>query len=277
MTVGGTDHGAGEARWVGGVAGALAECVLAPNPGPMTLDGTNTWLLGPDGARDLAVVDPGPLDEGHLQAVLDRVVVRGARVATVLLTHGHPDHSAGARRFAELSGAPVRALDPAHRLGGQGLAGGDEVVTGELRIRVLSTPGHSGDSLCFVLPDGGVLTGDTVLGRGTTVVAHPDGRLDDYLASLNRLVDLAESGTLGHVLPGHGAPLDRPLDVLRYYLRHRAERLDQVRAAVNAGATTPHEVVAHVYADVDRALWPAAELSVRAQLQYLGVPEGPGS
>jgi glyoxylase-like metal-dependent hydrolase (beta-lactamase superfamily II) len=192
-------------------------------------------------------------------------------VATVLLTHGHVDHSEGARRFAELSGAAgVRALDPAHRLGDEGLVGGDVVAVDGLRIDVVATPGHSGDSLTFVVPeDGAVLTGDTVLGRGTTVVAHPDGRLGEYLDSLRRLRDLAAGEGLTTVLPGHGPVLPRPVEVLEYYLRHREERLAQVRAAVAGGARTPREVVEVVYADVDRVLWPAAELSVRAQLAYL--------
>jgi glyoxylase-like metal-dependent hydrolase (beta-lactamase superfamily II) len=265
--------------WTGGpapgAAAAVARCVLAPNPGPMTLEGTNTWVLGAPDATGVLVVDPGPDDAGHLRRVLAAVRDRGARVALVLLTHGHADHSAGARTFAELAGAPVRALDPAHRLGSEGLADGDAVEAGALRLDVVGTPGHSADSLCFVLPDqGALLTGDTLLGRGTTVVAHPDGRLADYLASLQRLHRLSEQLGLTSVLPGHGPPLADPLRVVEAYQRHREERLDQVRAAVAAGARTAPEVVAAVYADVDRVLWPAAELSVRAQLDYLGVTAG---
>jgi glyoxylase-like metal-dependent hydrolase (beta-lactamase superfamily II) len=243
----------------------------------MTLDGTNTWLLAAPGAREAVVVDPGPHDDGHLAAVLATARRRGLRVAQVLLTHGHADHSAGARRFAELAAAPVRALDPAHTLGGEGLVIGDVVEVGGLRIAVLGTPGHTGDSLCFVLPEQrAVLTGDTVLGRGTTVVAHPDGRLADYLASLERLERLAAELPLDQVLPGHGPvlalPDAPPSAVIGHYLQHRAERLDQVRAAVAEGARTPMDVVERVYADVPREVWPAAELSVRAQLDYLGVP-----
>jgi len=255
-----------------GAAAAVARCVLAPNPGPMTLEGTNTWVLLAPGESRALVVDPGPDDEAHLVAVLGAVREAGAEVGQVLLTHGHLDHSAGARRFAELAGAPVRALDPAHRLGGEGLAGGDVVQAGELRLDVVATPGHSADSLCFVLPgQAAVLTGDTVLGRGTSVVAHPDGRLGAYLDSLERLRRLAAEGALQSVLPGHGPPLADPVAVLAGYQRHREERLEQVRAAVAAGARSPGEVVEVVYADVDRMLWPAAELSVRAQLEYLGV------
>ena len=270
------DEPVAPASWTGGAVADWALCVLAPNPSPMTLEGTNTWVLVRPGATRAVVVDPGPDDEGHLRAVLAAVEERGARVATVLLTHGHPDHSAGARRFAELAGAGVRALDPAFRLGEQGLTDGDVVDVDGLRIDVVAAPGHSGDSLAFVAPDdGAVLTGDTVLGRGTTVVAYPDGELGPYLDTLRRLRDLAASGGLTSVLPGHGPVLPRPVEVLEHYQRHRLERLDQVRAAVDGGATTAPEVVAVVYADVDRVLWPAAELSVRAQLAYLGRGDAP--
>jgi glyoxylase-like metal-dependent hydrolase (beta-lactamase superfamily II) len=158
----------------------------------------------------------------------------------------------------------VRALDPRHRLGNEGLAEGDVVAMAGLELRVVATPGHTADSLSFQLEDA-VLTGDTVLGRGTTVVAHPDGVLADYLASLRRL---REMGDLV-VLPGHGPELPSAGAAAEQYLAHREQRLDQVRAAVAAGAATPQQVVEVVYADVDRALWPAALLSVRAQLAYL--------
>ncbi len=259
--------------WAGGQITPVAHCVLAPNPGPMTLDGTNTWLLAAPGAARAVVVDPGPADPGHLAAVVRAAAEREVRIALVLLTHGHLDHSESAGAFAADLGVPVRASDPAQRLGSEGLAGGDVVELDGLRLEVVATPGHTGDSLSFVLPDtGGLLTGDTVLGRGTTVVAHPDGRLADYLDSLRRLEDLVAERGLVDLLPGHGPALPDPLSVVRGYLRHRAERLEQVRAAVAAGARTAREVVERVYADVPREVWPAAELSVRAQLDYLGVP-----
>jgi glyoxylase-like metal-dependent hydrolase (beta-lactamase superfamily II) len=245
--------------------------ILAPNPGPMTLDGTNTWLLVEPGSSAGVVVDPGPEHEGHLGAVLATAAAANVRVGLVLLTHGHPDHAEGANRFAQLAGGvPVRALDPRHRLGTEGLGDGDEVRFGGLEIRVVGTPGHTSDSLSFVVPaDRTVLTGDTVLGRGTTVVAHPDGRLADYLASLRRLRDLATAHEITTVLPGHGPVLTDALAAVEGYLTHRAERLAQVERAVAAGARTPRDVVERVYADVDRVVWPAAELSVRAQLDYL--------
>ncbi|MGW6913382.1 MBL fold metallo-hydrolase [Kitasatospora sp. NPDC054939] len=255
---------------VDGGATPRAVCVLAPNPSPMTLDGTNTWLLSEPGSDVAAVVDPGPLDEGHLRRVLDLAEQQGKRIALTLLTHGHADHAEGAARFAELTRTDVLALDPAHRLGSEGLIAGRRLDIGGLDLRVVATPGHTSDSLTFHLPaDGAVLTGDTVLGRGTTMVAHPDGRLGDYLDSLRRLHTMASEHGVRTVLPGHGPVLRDALGAVDYYLAHRANRLAQVETAVEAGCRTAPDVVARVYADVDRALWPAAELSVRAQLEYL--------
>ncbi|MFD5049338.1 MBL fold metallo-hydrolase [Streptomyces tendae] len=254
-----------------GPATARAVNVLAPNASAMTLDGTNTWILAEPDSDLAVVVDPGPLDAAHLRQVVDTAERAGKRIALTLLTHGHPDHAEGAARFAELTRTNVRALDPALRLGDEGLAAGDVIGVGGLELRVVATPGHTADSLCFHLPaDRAVLTGDTVLGRGTTVVAHPDGRLGDYLDSLRRLRSLTADDGVHTVLPGHGPVLEDAQGAVEYYLAHRAHRLAQVETAVEDGHRTPGEVVAHVYADVDRSLWPAAELSVRAQLEYLG-------
>lgn len=228
-------------------------CLLAPNPGPLTLEGTNTYVVR--GSGGAVVVDPGPLHEAHLA----RVAATGP-VDRIVLTHDHPDHADGADRLAELTGAEVC---PA-------LLDGQTVVAGEVRLEVLATPGHTSDSVCLLLAERGeLLTGDTVLGRGTTVVAHPDGRLADYLASLARLARLP----LAAILPGHGPRVEDPAGWVRFYQRHRRERLAQVRRAWAAGARTPGEVVRLVYADVDPLLWAAAELSVAAQLQFLAEQE----
>ena len=257
--------------WSGGAFGARAQCVLAPNPDIMTLDGTNTWVLREPGARRSVVVDPGPELLEHLDAVADAA----GDVAVVLLTHGHLDHSEAARPFAERMRCGVRALDPGHRLGDEGLVDGDVVAVDGLEVHVVGTPGHTSDSLSFVLPqERAVLTGDTVLGRGTTVVAHPDGKLGAYLDSLHRLHALAESREVTEVWPGHGPVITDALGALDFYLAHRKERLAQVRDALAelddpAADDAPRQVVERVYVDVDPVLWGAAELSVRAQIDYL--------
>jgi glyoxylase-like metal-dependent hydrolase (beta-lactamase superfamily II) len=245
----------------------LASVLLERNPSPMTLEGTNTWVLRAPGEERCVVVDPGEDDLEHL----DAVAAQGP-VALVLLTHRHADHAGGARRFAELTGAPVRALDPSLVLGSEALGDGEVVAAAGVELRVVATPGHTSDSVSFLLDGPGaptaVLTGDTVLGRGTTMIAHPDGRLGPYLESLRRLADLPP-GTA--VLPGHGPELPDAAEVAAAYLTHRRQRLDQVRdALVRLGPdASPRAVVELVYADVDESLWPAAELSVRAQLDHL--------
>jgi glyoxylase-like metal-dependent hydrolase (beta-lactamase superfamily II) len=247
-------------RAVTPVAGVL----LQRNPGPMTLDGTNTWLLRAAGSHEVIVVDPGQGGDAHLEALL----AVAPDIALVLVTHHHVDHGELAAALHEARGVPVRAADPTLCLGAGPLSDGETITAAGVTVGVLATPGHTSDSVSFVV-DGGaaVLTGDTVLGRGTTVVVHPDGVLSDYLDSLRRLQGLGDA----RVLPGHGPELPSIAEAAAFYLRHREERLDQVRAALaelGPGATA-RAIVETVYADVDRAVWPAAEQSVEAQLAYL--------
>ncbi|ALE86030.1 MBL fold metallo-hydrolase [Pseudonocardia sp. HH130629-09] len=246
----------------------LASVLLQDNPGPMTLEGTNTWVLAAPDAHDRIVVDPGEDDGKHLEALAD-----GPPVAAVVLTHRHHDHAGGIGRFVELTGAPVYAADPSLTSGTTPLLDGAVVTGGGVELEVLSTPGHTSDSVSLLLRGPGadgvaLLSGDTVLGRGTTVIAHPDGTLGPYLDSLRRIAGMP-AGT--PVLPGHGPELPDAAETARHYLAHREQRLEQVRAALErlGPDVSARDVVEVVYADVDSSLWDAAELSVRAQLDHL--------
>lgn len=243
--------------WSGGLVSEGITCVLAPNPSPWTLEGTNTWVIGsPDSG--CVVVDPGPADRAHLQRVADTIP---GEIRAIIVTHAHIDHAEGAPDLAHLLNVPVISQREI-----QGLD------LGETTLRMHETPGHSSDSVCITVTNKGgrfLLTGDTILGRGTTLVAHPDGRLDEYFDSLRYLHDhcLAEEITM--LLPGHGPISHTPVEVIEFYESHRRERLQQVREAVAQGMNTVPEVVAAVYRDLDPGVLPAAELTVAAQLEYL--------
>ena len=246
---------------------ALTQFFLAPNPGPMSLDGTNSYVLRGAPDASAVVVDPGPEDEAHLAALAG-----AGPVELILVTHRHADHTAGSARLHGLTGAPVRALDPRHCHGGGGpLASGEVIRAAGLEILVVATPGHTSDSACFHLPadgrHGSVLTGDTILGRGTTVLDYPDGMLGDYLASL----DLLEALGPATVLPAHGPVLPSLESAARDYRTHREERLAQIRAVLDrlGRDASVGEVADAVYADVGPSVRHAAELSVAAQLSDL--------
>lgn len=257
---------------VGEPVSPVATLVRAPNPGPMTLDGTNSFVLRAPGAAGCVVVDPGPDNAGHLA----RLAAAGP-VELVLVTHHHADHTEGVARFAAMTDAPVRAIDPALCVGAPPLTDGERISAAGIELEVVSTPGHTADSVCFLLPGGeapgvkvAMLTGDTILGRGTTIISDPDGALGPYLGSLERLRVLgAEAPVL--VLPGHGPVLPDLAAICDAYLAHRAERLEQVRAALaELGADASVAAVTDlVYADTDASVRSAAEASVRAQLRYL--------
>ena len=239
-----------------------ASVLLCNNPGLMTLDGTNTWVLRAPHSDQVVIVDPGPDDDEHIARVAE-----SGTIALVLISHKHEDHTGGIDKIVELTGAPVRAVGSGFLRGmGSPLTDGEVIEAAGLRITVMATPGHTADSLSFVLDDA-VLTADTVLGRGTTVIDNEDGSLGDYLDSLQRLHGLGRRA----VLPGHGPDLDDLEAVTAMYLAHRQERLDQVRDALRAlgDEATTRQIVEHVYTDVDEKLWDAAEWSVQAQLDYL--------
>ncbi|AWT57002.1 MBL fold metallo-hydrolase [Mycolicibacterium smegmatis] len=244
-----------------------ASVLLCDNPGLMTLEGTNTWVLRGPGSDEIVVVDPGPDDDEHIARVAEL-----GTVSLVLISHKHEDHTGGIDKIVERTGAVVRSVGSGFLRGlGGPLTDGEVIDAAGLRITVMATPGHTADSLSFVLDDGdgpgAVLTADTVLGRGTTVIDTEDGSLRDYLDSLHRLKGLGERV----VLPGHGPELGDLSAVAQMYLAHREERLEQVRGALRelGDDATARQVVEHVYTDVDEKLWDAAEKSVQAQLDYL--------
>ena len=232
--------------------------VLAPNPGPFTLDGTNTWVIGGDPS---IVIDPGPDDPGHILRVLDEAEPIGA----IVLTHRHPDHAPGAARLGHASGAPVHAFAPERdevRIGD-----GEVLEAGRIRLRAVHTPGHTSDHLCFLLEAGRALfSGDTVLGQGTSVVDPPDGDMGAYVRSLRKLRDLEPAA----IYPGHGPPIMTPMGRLDYYIRHREEREEQVLAELARGKRTPSEMVPGIYGkEIDEAMYPVAARSVLAHLLKL--------
>ncbi|MYU11162.1 MBL fold metallo-hydrolase [Streptomyces sp. SID8361] len=245
----------------------LVTRVLAPNPSDMALDGTNTYLVGERGSGEVVVVDPGPADGSHLARVEAAAAARDAGVVALLVTHRHRDHAAAATPWADHFGVPVAAADPAVAgPAGWVLKHGDRLRCAGTELDVVATPGHSPDHLAFRLQSGAVLVGDHVLGRGTSVIAHPDGNVVAYLQSLRRVLDLGPAA----LYCGHGPELtEDPMAVLDYYMAHRAHRERRLLEVLAGGSATVDELVATVYASVPKNLWPAAARSTRAMLAKL--------
>lgn len=238
--------------------------VLAPNPSPMTLDGTNTYVLR--SSQGSLIVDPGPSVDEHLRRVEEVIKGDKSNVNGVLLTHSHIDHSEAAKSWANYFDAPIYGAN-----GGGGvreISEGSQLELGDLRVTVLETPGHTGDHLAFLTNDGALLTGDHVLGRGTSVVAHPDGDLSSYIGSILRLFKVEKR----IALPGHGPEIvgDRIDQVLSFYLGHRKARINQLIGFLNDGSADVHEIVERIYGDsISNPLKFAAKLSTLAALVAL--------
>lgn len=243
----------------------------APNPGPKTLSGTHTYIVGTDPAY---IIDPGP-EIGvyqHALATYFRANSPRLRAAAILLSHGHPDHAPGALTLSGLLGVPVY---------GSGLMSREQALASGVRrpyrrnetfrlsdtvMRVLPTPGHSADQVAFWLPDARILfSGDTVLGQGSTLVAPPEGDMQAYMQSLEHLRALEPR----IILPGHGPPITSPDSKLVEYLAHRRERERQLIEALRSGPLTASELVATVYGDTEQSLHDLAQGSVLAQLEKL--------
>lgn len=240
--------------------------VVASNPGPLTLDGTRTYLVGQE---RLVVIDPGPAGEPQLRKL--RSAVRHRAVDLICLTHAHRDHSGCAAAAGGEFDAPIAASSATlDRCGidGRPLRDGDRVAVdgGARHLRVVEAPGHSADHLAFLLqPERQLFTGDLVLGRGSSVVLHPDGNMGDYLETLARLIELTPS----RIYPGHGPPADHGVRLLKTYVAHRREREGQIHDALRAGARTVGEIREAVYGAVPRELASATAASIRAHLIHL--------
>lgn len=256
----------------------LIRRVVANNPGPFTYTGTGTYIVGGDGpGAGVAVIDPGPLDEAHLAALL--AAVEGQTVSHVLVTHTHRDHAPLARPFAQAVGAPVLAAGPPVRTVHASasldeeedeafapdiiLQGGERLEGDGWTLEALATPGHASNHMAFVLSaENALFSGDHVMGWSTTIVAPPDGDMAAYMASLEAVIARGFST----IWPTHGAPITQPGPFLEAYRAHRLAREAQVLARLEAGDRRIAEMVPVLYAGVDRRLWPAASLSVWAHL-----------
>jgi glyoxylase-like metal-dependent hydrolase (beta-lactamase superfamily II) len=252
--------------------------VLAPNPGPFTFKGTGVYIVGD---RDVAVIDPGPHIPAHIEAL--KRALEGKRVTHILVTHTHRDHSPAAATLKSFCNAKTYAYGPhrgGHENNGEKVEeGGDwdfvpDVRTKDgdilecdgFRIECVFTPGHTSNHMCYALEEEKVLfTGDHVMGWSTTVVAPPDGDMAAYRANLEKL--LARDDRV--LWPTHGGPVHDPKPLLRAYIEHRAEREEQILFCLGNGISTIPDIVARLYADVDRRLHPAAARSVLAHLMQL--------
>jgi glyoxylase-like metal-dependent hydrolase (beta-lactamase superfamily II) len=254
--------------------------IVANNPSPLTFKGTNTYLVG---MTSLAVIDPGPDDAAHLEAILKAA---GARPIThVFITHAHRDHVDGARRIKAATGAKIHGFGRAPETGGAVAANpsgnefidygftpdirlydGDVVEGQDWKLAALHTPGHAPDHLCFALLGRAVLfSGDHVMAWNTTLVGPPEGRMADYIGSLQLLFNRRE--TL--YLPGHGGRLSEPLRTVKAYLLHRRWREQSVLSAIREGVRTIQTIVPVVYPGIDDRLSTAASLSVLAHVEHL--------
>jgi glyoxylase-like metal-dependent hydrolase (beta-lactamase superfamily II) len=243
---------------------SLVQRLRAPNSGPLTLTGTNSYLVGGGGGREVIVIDPGPNLPDHLEAL----VAASEKISLIVVTHGHPDHYPGAVRLHEMTNAPVAAYQDATFPYDLPLKDGQHLRTSDATLISIHTPGHSPDHLCFYLEEEDALfTGDLILGIGTVIIAPPKGNMTDYLHSLHKLEQDWRDAKV--IYSGHGPEINKPNAKILEYIHHRKDREKQLLMALQAGATTVPEMVEQIYQDVDKRLWPAAARQVMAYLIML--------
>ena len=246
--------------------------VTQDNPGMFTGPGTNTWVIGSEGGPAF-VLDPGEEDDAHFEAVLAAVGDR--EVAAVLISHTHRDHWPLAPRLAEHADCRILAFSEQPPFtAGRRLEDNERLSADGASLVALHTPGHASDHLCFLLEEErAVFTADLVMGWSTSIIAPPDGNLNQYMASLERLLELGRDGGIDILHPGHGESIKPPLDRIREIRSHRQQRTDQALEAIAAGVATIPEMVERIYADIDPKLHGPAAFSLRAHLDAL-VEEG---
>jgi len=227
--------------------------ITAPNPGPFTLDGTRTYLLG-----ETAVLDPGPAIESHIEAIRAAM----PRLDTILITHRHGDHAPAAVPLKALTGAriiaPRNVLDEVD----QRVSGGERLAIEGEEIEVIATPGHTNEHVCYLTAAGALFTGDTILGAGTTAIFPPDGHMGDYIRSLQTL----RGREPRRIHPAHGPDREDAVALIDEYIAHRLERERQVLEAVEQGATTIPAMRARIYPELNPQLHRAAEIQIQAHL-----------
>jgi glyoxylase-like metal-dependent hydrolase (beta-lactamase superfamily II) len=259
----------------------LIRRVTADNPGPFTFKGTGTYIVG---KGEVAVIDPGPDDPKHLEAIL--AATAGETISAIVITHHHSDHSPLAGPLKARTGAAIHGcavlhhheddggvkMEAGHDLGFSpdvSLCGGGAVRGAGWTLEAIPTPGHTSNHLCFAFPEeNACFTGDHIMGWSTTVITPPDGDMTDYLESLERI----RSRNFAVLWPTHGPPI-RDVDAfIRAYAEHRQERLDQITFALKAGPARIRDLVPRLYADVDARLHPAAARSMLAGMIHLVRP-----
>ncbi len=252
----------------------LVRRVLAPNPSPYTYTGTQTYVVGAE--SDVAVIDPGPNEPAHIEAIM--AAIGDAKVVAIMCTHTHRDHSPAAAPLAELTGAPVvgcaplvlksdlpradEAFDTTYEPD-RVLEDGEQMRGEGWTLTAVATPGHTSNHLCFALEESGALfTGDHVMGWSTSVVIPPDGDMGDYLASLEKLMQRGD--TVYH--SAHGEAITKPQQLVRGMIGHRRQRENQIIRLLGEGARPVSAFIPDMYKGLDERLIPAAEMSVTAHL-----------
>ena len=252
----------------------LVRRVIANNPGPFTYTGTGTYIVG---SKELAVIDPGPLDDNHLEAIL--TATKNEKITHIMVTHTHNDHSPLAKSLKERTGALIYSFDQNSINIGENnkfeegydnkfscdinLKDGDIIKGGDWTLEAIHTPGHTSNHLCYSLKEEKILfSGDHVMGWSTTVIVPPDGDMEDYIQSLEKLLRRDDK----NYLPTHGKMIENPKELVKKYITHRSSREDQIIKTIKSGNNKIIDIVKVIYVDVDKRLYPAASMSTLAHL-----------